>query len=90
MEHRLFSQITKNWRGKPLETFEIIVNLISSTRTATGLNVGCALDPRQYKTGIKVSDEDLAEIHILKDDFHGEWNYTIIPDCMADEMDDGI
>lgn len=87
IEHRLFSEITKNWRGKELETFEIIVNLIAATKTATGLNVGCGLDPRIYETGIKISDEEYNDIPIIRDDFHGEWNYTILPDSMANLRD---
>ena len=87
IEHRLFSQITKNWRGKPLETFETIVNLIASTTTSTGLNVGCALDPHIYETGIKVTDEELAGVNILRDSFHGDWNYTILPDRLKGDMD---
>ena len=87
IEHRLFSQITKNWRGKPLETFETIVNLIENTTSSTGLNVGCALDPHIYETGIKVSDEDLSSIHIIRDSFHGEWNYIILPERLKDDAD---
>ena len=79
IEHRLFSQISKNWRGRPLETIAVIVSLISSTTTDTGLKVKCSVDTRQYKTGIKISDEELAEVNIVKNDFHGEWNYIIMP-----------
>lgn len=79
IEHRLFSQISKNWRGKPLETISIIINLISSTSTDTGLKVKCGLDTKQYQTGIKINDEKLEEVNIVKNDFHGEWNYIIIP-----------
>lgn len=79
IEHRLFSQISKNWRGKPLETISIIINLISSTSTDTGLKVKCGLDTKQYQTGIKINDEKLEEVNIVKNDFHGEWNYIIMP-----------
>ena len=79
IEHRMFSQITKNWRGRPLETLEIIISLIASTTTCTGLKIQCALDKTEYQTGIKVSDETLAELNMILNDFHGEWNYTICP-----------
>ena len=79
IEHRLFSFITQNWRGKPLISHEVIINLIASTRTETGLTVRCELDNRSYPKGIKVSDKELAKINITKNDFHGEWNYTILP-----------
>ena len=81
IEHRLFSQISKNWRGRPLETLEIIVNLISSTTTAKGLKVKCSLDTKEYHTGIKVSDAELGDVNICCNDFRGDWNYTIIPMC---------
>jgi transposase len=79
IEHRLFSFITKNWRGRPLLSHAAIVNLIASTRTAAGLKVTCRLDMRQYPSGVKVSDEQMATICITPDRFHGEWNYTIHP-----------
>ena len=79
IEHRLFSQISKNWRGKPLETLSVIINLISSTTTDTGLNVKCTLDTNQYPSGIKVEDEELEGINITRNCFHGEWNYVISP-----------
>lgn len=79
IEHRLFSQISKNWRGRPLETIGVVISLISSTTTETGLNVKRSVDPKQYQTGIKVNDEELAEVNIVKNDFHGEWNYIIMP-----------
>jgi len=80
IEHRLFSQISKNWRGKPLETIAIIINLIFSTSTDTGLKVKCSLDTKQYQTGIKINDEELEKVNIVKNDFHGEWNYIIMPE----------
>ena len=79
IEHRLFSFITQNWRGKPLISHEVIVNLIASTRTNTGLTVHCELDTGSYPKGIKVSDEELKRINITRHEFHGEWNYTIKP-----------
>jgi hypothetical protein len=79
IEHRLFSFITKNWRGKPLVTHQVIVNLIASTKTETGLTVRCRLDQRQYAKGRRISDKQLAEVHIVPNHFHGEWNYTIHP-----------
>lgn len=79
IEHRLFCFITKNWRGRPLTTYEVIVNLIASTTTKTGLVVRAALDTNDYDTGITVSDEELTHLHITRAKFHGEWNYTIDP-----------
>ena len=78
IEHRLFAQISKNWRGRPLETYQIIVNLIASTKTSTGLKVKAAIDPNIYQTGIKVSKEEMNSINLHRHEFHGEnWNYTI-------------
>ena len=82
VEHRLFSQISKNWRGKPLETLEMIVELISSTTTRTGLKVQCVVDQNDYPRGIKVSAEELDGINIVRNDFCGNWNYRIIPTQM--------
>jgi hypothetical protein len=79
IEHRLFCHITQNWRGKPLVSHEVIVNLIAKTTTRAGLRVRAELDTRQYPAGIKVSDAELAQVRIKKDDFHGDWNYDIIP-----------
>ena len=79
IEHRMFAYITQNWRGRPLVSHEVIVNLIGNTTTQTGLHIRAALDPNRYETGKKITDEVLAEIHIEHDRFHGEWNYTIIP-----------
>ena len=79
IEHRLFSQITQNWRGRPLVSHEVIVELIGHTTTRTGLQVQAALDPAAYPTGREVTDAEMARIHIEKDSFHGEWNYTIRP-----------
>jgi hypothetical protein len=80
IEHRLFCFITKNWRGRPLTTYEVIVNLIASTTTKTGLVVRAAIDSNEYDTGVTVSDENLARLRIRRAKFHGEWNYTIKPD----------
>jgi len=79
IEHRLFSYITMNWRARPLTNIQLVVDLISSTKTSKGLKVKSKLDSTEYKKGIKISDEDLTKINLLKDDFHGEWNYTIKP-----------
>ena len=79
IEHRLFSFITMNWRGKPLRSYQTIVNLIAATSTRTGLNVQCELDPNQYEKGRKVSDEEMEAINLKPHKFHGEWNYTIRP-----------
>ena len=79
IEHRLFSFITKNWRGKPLVTHQVIVELISATTTKAGLTVRSRIDGKQYKKGIRVSDQQMAGINLHPDKFHGEWNYTIRP-----------
>lgn len=80
IEHRLFCHITRNWRGVPLESLEIVVNLIGSTRTKEGLEVHAWLDEREYQKSRKVSNEQLLNVRIQRNDFHGEWNYTILPD----------
>jgi hypothetical protein len=79
IEHRLFCLITKNWRGRPLTSYQTIVNLIGSTTSKTGLTVRAALDTNDYPTGQKVSDKQLAAINCVPSEFHGEWNYTIRP-----------
>ena len=79
IEHRLFSYISQNWRGKPLISHAVIVNLIAATTTKTGLKVRCELDTQAYPMGIVVSDDELAQVNLKRDDFHGEWNYTISP-----------
>ena len=79
IEHRLFSFITSNWRGEPLRDYETIVNLIAGTTTAKGLKVTCRLDRRKYPTGRKVSDEEMENINLERNKFHGEWNYVIKP-----------
>ena len=79
IEHRLFCHITQNWRGKPLISHEVIVNLIANTSTRAGLHVQAELDTRSYETGVKVTDDELATIKIKRAKFHGDWNYTIPP-----------
>jgi hypothetical protein len=79
IEHRLFSYISMNWRGKPLVSHEAIVNLIASTTTRKGLKVRAELDSGHYPKSVKVTDEEFGAIHISRDEFHGEWNYSIVP-----------
>jgi hypothetical protein len=79
IEHRLFCHITQNWRGRPLIDHETIVNLIGDTTTQTGLKVCAQLDLDTYQVGIKITEEEMAQMHIVRSDFHGEWNYTIFP-----------
>lgn len=79
IEHRLFSRITQNWRGRPLETYQTIVNLIASTTTTTGLTVRCELDPSLYPTKIKLTDQQKESIPLTRHLFHSDWNYTITP-----------
>ncbi len=80
IEHRLFAFISKNWRGRPLETVEIIINLIGATTTSSGLKVKCKLDENVYEKGKAVSDKELNGINMTRDDWHGEWNYIIAPE----------
>jgi len=79
IEHRLFSFISRNWRGRPLVDYRTIVELIGATTSTAGLTVRCQLDENLYPAGIRVSDEEMAELNIVRHDFHGEWNYTIKP-----------
>ena len=79
IEHRLFCHITQNWRGKPLVSHEVIINLIANTTTQTGLRIQAELDTRRYETGITVSDTELAALRIKTARFHGDWNYIILP-----------
>jgi Rhodopirellula transposase DDE domain len=85
IEHRLFSQISMNWRGRPLTSHEVIVSLIASTRTRTGLTVAAELDQAEYPKGIKISDQEMAGLEqsrrLRRHGFHGEWNYTLSPTC---------
>lgn len=80
IEHRMFCHITKNWRGRPLESRAVVVNLIATTSTETGLSIQAQLDERRYEAGIKISDKQMKELEktvIVRDEFHGEWNYEI-------------
>ena len=77
IEHRLFSFISKNWRGQPLTSFKVIVSLIAGTTTRKGLKVRAEIDPKPYPSGIKVADEEMARINLQRDAFHGDWNYEI-------------
>jgi hypothetical protein len=79
IEHRLFAFITQNWRGKPLVSHQVIVQLISATTTETGLKVCCEIDANRYPKGIAVTHQEMQAVNLSRDDFHGEWNYTIAP-----------
>lgn len=79
IEHRLFSYISINWRGKPLTTLETIIELLARTTTKNGLTVTAVVDKNIYPIGVKVSDEELKQLNIIRNDFHGEWNYMIKP-----------
>lgn len=79
IEHRLFSFISQNWRGKPLISHEVIINLIAATTSKTGLSVKSGLDTNKYPAGVKVSDQQMAQLQLRKDAFHGEWNYRLLP-----------
>ena len=86
IEHRLFSFITGNWRGKPLVSHQVIVQLIAATTTKTGLKVRCELDQSTYPAGIKVSDAEMDAVNLTRHDFHGEWNYTVSPKALTLEQ----
>jgi hypothetical protein len=86
LEHRLFCQIDRNWRGRPLESRAIVVNLIAHTTTTKGLRVRAALDTRSYPLGIKVSNKQLDSVHLAPSSFHGDWNYTITPHSKVDQL----
>ena len=79
IEHRMFSHITRNWRGRPLVSHEVIINLIANTTTKTGLKIRAGLDTGHYPTGITVTDEELAALNLKRANFHGEWNYKLLP-----------
>ena len=79
IEHRMFSHITRNWRGRPLVSHEVIIKLIANTTTKTGLKIRAGLDAGIYPTGITVTDEELAALNLKRANFHGEWNYKLLP-----------
>src|ERR1051325_3122523 len=79
IEHRMFCHITENWRGRPLVSHGVVVKLIGSTTTRTGLRIEADLDTNHYATGIKVTDQELEAVHLQRDKFHGNWNYKVIP-----------
>ena len=79
IEHRMFSFISMNWRGEPLVSFETVINLISATRTRTGLSIKASLDTNEYQTGVKISDQQMQKLQIRPHEVHGQWNYTIAP-----------
>ena len=82
IEHRLFSAISQNWRGKPLASHEVIVKLIAATTTRTRLRVRSGLDENAYPAGLSVSDADMETLYLRPDAFHGEWNYSLLPRLM--------
>ena len=75
----MFSFVSLNWRGKPLESLEMIINLIAGTTTSAGLKLYAQLDQREYERGIDITDEQLASVNITRHTFHGDWNYTVTP-----------
>jgi hypothetical protein len=79
IEHRMFSFVSLNWRGKPLESLEVVVNLIAATSTSTGLKLYARLDDASYERGLEITDQQLAAVNITRHEFHGDWNYTINP-----------
>jgi len=79
IEHRMFSHITRNWRGRPLVSHEVIIELIANTTTQAGLKIRAELDTGHYPTGLSVTDAELAALHLKRADFHGDWNYTLLP-----------
>ena len=79
IEHKMFFFISKNWQGMPLISVEAVINLIKNTTTKKGLKIVCVKDDNKYELGIKVTDEEIEQINIVKDAFHGDWNYAILP-----------
>ncbi|MFT5826395.1 MAG: hypothetical protein ACI8ZW_001907 [Yoonia sp.] len=75
----MFCHITENWRGRPLTSREVVVQLIGATTTAAGLEIKAGLDPSSYQSGIKISDQEIQSINLYREEFHGEWNYEIRP-----------
>ena len=86
IEHRMFCHITQNWRGRPLVCREVIVNLIGAVTTKEGLRIESALDENHYELGRKVTDAELKRLSIERAEFHGEWNYTIVPRPLNEEV----
>ena len=86
IEHRLFSHITMNWRGRPLVSHQVVVELISATTTVTGLEVEAHLDTRCYPTRIKVTKGQMERVRLRPHEFHGKWNYTIDPGAMKSDL----
>lgn len=79
IEHRMFSFITQNWRARPLVSYQTIIYLIANTRTTTGLKIKAKLTQRTYPTGIEISDSEMAKLNLIRDAFHGDWNYSLLP-----------
>jgi hypothetical protein len=79
IEHRMFSHVSMNWRGKPLASHEVVVNLIANTRTSKGLEIKAELDNGRYPKGVKVTEAELNGVNLVRDEFHGDWNYSILP-----------
>ncbi len=90
IEHKLFSYISKNWRGRPLISTETVINLISNTSTRRGLEVKAVLDRNNYETGKEVSEDELKLLNIIRDEFHPEWNYSIIPRTPENQSQSGV
>jgi len=84
IEHKLFSQISINWRGRPLTSYQTIISLIAATTTSTGLKVYARLDEGTYETGVKITQKQMNALNLHRHDFHGDWNYTIKPTQPAD------
>jgi len=79
IEHRMFSFITQNWRARPLVSYQTIIDLIAKTRTTTGLKIKAKLTQRTYPTGVEISAAEMAKLNLKPDDFHGDWNYSLLP-----------
>ena len=85
IEHRMFNYISENWRGRPLISREAVVELIAATKTTKGLEIRAMLDENIYEKGIQITDEQMARVNIVAADFHGEWNYKILPGAFSTE-----
>ena len=81
IEHRMFCHITENWRGRPLISREVVVQLIGATTTTAGLEIKAELDESSYQSGIKISDKEIQSVNLFREEFHGEWNYEIRSDA---------